>query len=116
MTSTPGTATATSGAGGIANAAGTIAVSSVGTATFTGTSSGYDTLAKKAGILSNLITGSGQFVFFEDSSKVYLFISDSVTSTTADVVIELVGVALPSSLPSHTGGTGAGSGLTGYSA
>ena len=93
------TANAGAGAGGINGAGGTIAISAFGVATFTGTSTGYDTLAKKAGILSELLTGRDDTVFFADSGTTYIFISDGVTTTTNDVVVALTGVALPSAAP-----------------
>jgi len=64
-------------------------------ATFTGTATGYDSLAKKVGILSQYNQADGTYVFFSDSGKTYMFISGGQTAATDDTVIELVGVALP---------------------
>lgn len=100
-------ATAATDGGGITGATGTVTVSSASVATFTGTSTGYDTLAEKVGLLSATVTGDGKTVFFQHDSKTYVFISDSTTSTAIDLVIELVGVALPSSaITQPSSGTG----------
>jgi hypothetical protein len=85
-----------SGAGGVANAAGTVTLAK-GVASFTHTaSSGFDTLAKKVGILSATFDGAGEAALFADSGNTYLFVSGgTATDATNDLVVQLVGVALP---------------------
>jgi hypothetical protein len=91
-------------AGGVTGAAGTVTIAasstssstSVGVATFTGTSTGFDSLAKKAGILSATFDTVGQTVFFADSGNTYVFVSGGTANdATNDLVVQLVGVALP---------------------
>jgi hypothetical protein len=88
---------AASGAGGVTDAAGTVAISDTGVATFTHTSaSGFNTLAKKAGILSAVLTTAGDAVLFASDSDTYMFVSGgSGSDATNDLVVKLVGVALP---------------------
>jgi hypothetical protein len=103
-------------AGTITGARATVSISSAGVATFTGTATGYDTLNEKIGALSAVMASGGgaggNYALFSDSGKTYIILSDNAASVAGDAVIELVGIALPSTAPSagsSTGITGIGS-------
>jgi hypothetical protein len=107
--------TSSAGAGGVSGAIGAVTVaagaaagSTTGVAAFTSSSaSGFDTLAKKVGILSDTFDTAGDTVFFADSGNTYVFVSGgTATDATNDLVVQLVGVALPTVSAPTTSDTG----------
>jgi hypothetical protein len=103
---------------------GIVTVNNLGVATFSGTATAIASLAQKAALISesNFHTSSngakttadisaGDAVLFQDSGNTYLYV-DGGAGLTNDMVIKLVGVALPSAtIP--TIGTGTATGIYG---
>jgi len=113
------TATPTNGStyGASVGYGGAVSISTLGVATFTGTSTAYDTIYEKISMINQAVTNTqGKAAFFSDSGNTYMFICAGNSSAGSDIVIKLTGVALPTSAPTEdTSGAVTGAVITDYS-
>jgi len=93
----------------------TVTISTLGVATFTGTSTASDSIYEKMSLINDALDDTeGEAAFFAHSGTTYLYIGTGATSTN-DIVIKLTGVVIPTA--SYTEDTsGNTSGLTGIGA
>jgi len=93
----------------------TVTISTLGVATFTGTSTASDSIYKKMSLINDALDdAAGKAAFFAHSGTTYLYIGTG-TVAADDIVIKLTGVVIPTA--SYTEDTdGNTSGLTGIGA
>ena len=93
----------------------TVTISTLGVATFTGTSTASDSIYKKMSLINDALDdAAGKAAFFAHSGTTYLYIGTG-TVAADDIVIKLTGVVIPTA--SYTEDTaGDTSGLTGIGA
>ena len=92
---------------------GSVSVSTLGVATFTGTATAYDTIYEKMSLINDALNDTaGSAAFFAHSGTTYLFIGAGAAST-ADIVVKLTGLAIPTASYTEDVSTdGTPSGLT----
>jgi hypothetical protein len=91
----------------------TVTISTLGVATFTGTSTASDTIYEKMSLINDALNDvEGTAAFFAHSGTTYLYIGAGASST-SDIVVKLTGVVIPTATYTEDTSTdGTPSGLT----